>query len=45
MASLLQQITTLIELTNAVETSEAGGTETGTAVTGTVVTRNRHNWT
>jgi len=29
------KITTSIELTNAVETSEAGGTEVGTAVTGT----------
>ena len=31
------KITTSIELTNAVETSEAGGTEVGTAVTGTAV--------
>ena len=32
------KITTSIELTNAVETSEAGGTEVGTVVTGTAVT-------
>jgi len=32
------KITTSIELTNAVETSEGVGTEVGTAVTGTVVT-------
>ena len=32
------EITTSIELTNAVETSEAEGTEVGTAVTGTAVT-------
>ena len=32
------KITTSIELTNAVETSESGGTEVGTTVTGTTVT-------
>jgi len=32
------KITTSIELTNAVETPEAGGTEVGTVVTGTAVT-------
>jgi len=33
------KITTSIELTNAVETSEAGGTEVGTAVTGTATVK------
>jgi len=33
------KITTSIELTNAVETSEAGGTEVGTAVTGTAIVK------
>ena len=32
------KITTSIELTNAIETSEGGGTEVGTVVTGTAVT-------